>query len=78
MSFDRETATSRTAALIAEEQSERRPAPGGPVELGEGDERMIVLQNWYQRMSPERIARHHGIPAAQVRRILKRRMGGSC
>lgn len=78
MSFDSDFDGSRVIPCnvhgLAEEARPRR----GEAALSEDDEKMIVLQSWYQRMSAERIARHHGIPAGQVRRILARRMGGSC
>jgi DNA-directed RNA polymerase specialized sigma24 family protein len=78
LSFDSDIDRSRVIPSnvrnLAEEARPRRAEAA----LSDDDEKMIVLQSWYQRMSAERIARHHGIPAGQVRRILARRMGGNC
>lgn len=78
LSFDSQTAGNRATHAATRKDADRANSPGAHGALSEDDERMIVLQSWYQRMSAERIARHHGIPAGQVRHVLARRMGGSC
>ncbi len=78
MTFDSQADGARTTPATAGNTTGRTRLPKAPVALSEDDKKMIVLQSWYQRMSAERIGRHHGIPAARVRRILEERMGGNC
>lgn len=78
MTFDSQADGHRTITSDVHNAKGRARSPKAAVALSEDDKKMIVLQSWYQRMSAERIGRHHGIPAARVRRILEQRMGGNC
>lgn len=78
MSFDSQTNGSHATHANVRDLSRDTRSTKRHVKLTEDDEKMIVLQSWYQRMSAERIGRHHGVPVAQVRLILAQRMGGNC